>query len=91
MKLFEKFFKKNVNTSTLPTEKCLYEQRFYQTWTDEEENILDKQILKDSKKGSYVNLTIIRVIMPYRSISSIRCKVRERCALLGVKYGTFTK
>ena len=86
--MFRKIFRKNKNVQN---KGCNYKERFYKTWTDAEIKILDRQIKKDDRKGFYINLSSIHLIMPYRSISSLRCKVRERCALLGLDYGTYTE
>lgn len=82
--------KKTEEMQKIIIEQC-YKQRFYRSWLKDEINTLDRYINISNRKKVSINLTKIRYIMPYRSISSIRCKVRERCAELGVVYSTYTQ
>jgi len=75
----------------LSVNKNSYKKRVYKTWTIEEIKKLDKQIIKDNRKGFPTNLTPLILKMPYRSESSIRCKVLNRSLKLGIETGTYTE
>ena len=55
--------------------KKLYAERKYRTWDCTELNLICDKIDTAIVNDTDVNITELKELMPYRSISSIRCKV----------------
>lgn len=66
----------------------LYVERKYITWEKDELALIEDKVLTAKRKKRGVNLSVIQEFLPYRTISSIRCKVREY--MHRAQYNAFT-
>ena len=92
--LFNTVFPSRKNNFTFETNdenETLYQKRYYKKWTPEELGYIKYYIRNSARKNFSINLTKLRNIMPERSYSSIRCKVRECCIELNIDYSTYTE
>ena len=66
----------------------LYVERKYITWEEDELALIEDKVSSAKRKKRGVNLSEIQDYLPHRSISSIRCKVREY--MHRAQYNAFT-